>query len=94
MTGAKNARKRHPLGMYPQFNLSRFILAKATGEKLEHSEQMCVSAAREDFGKTKDGGVYLPNQMFQPTTETRSTRPSLPIHRAQVGIQWRMKFCQ
>ena len=73
MTGAKNARKRHPLGTYQNLIFPRFILAKATGEKLEHSEQMCVSAAREDFGKTKDGGVYLPNQLFQSTTETRST---------------------
>ena len=50
----------------PQFNLSRFILAKATGEKLEHAEEMCVASAREDFGKTKDGGIYLPNRCFSP----------------------------
>ena len=50
----------------PQFNLSRFLLAKATGEKLGHAEEMCVSAAREDFGKTKDGGTYLPNRCFSP----------------------------
>ena len=50
----------------PQFSLKNYILAKATGETLGHAEQMCVSAAKEDFGATKDGGVHLPNRCFSP----------------------------
>ena len=64
----------------PEFSLRRFILAKATGEKLEHSQQLCVDAAKEDFGDPEIG-IRLPNECFYPT----QTRGQIEAKRALVA---------
>ena len=64
----------------PQFSLKNYILAKANGEKLERTEQMVVDSAREDFGKSKVGGTFLPNICFNapPTRAQRDLLASVP----------------
>ena len=76
----KSFKNKASAAYIPEFSLRRFILAKATGEKLDHSEQLCVDAAKEDFGSA-EVGIRLPNECFYPT----QTRGQIEAKRALVA---------